>query len=181
MLSKELLTVYFNGLHIKQKIYHIVLKCYIQNFRGFCILRRNYSRFCVLFHNMFWEFTRCDQVVVLLSGFPELTRNSPDIWFSGSKFRGSESSNWAEMNSLNITDGVHGQKFFKHPTGADFITHRLTDARLDTDSSVQDVVTCGNRLITDKDSQTLTAASQGVVQVCFVQSTAFTYLLLIPI
>ena len=130
---------------------------------------------------MFWEFTRCDQVVVLLSGFPELTRNSPDIWFSGSKYHGSESTNWAEINSLNVTDGVHGQKFFKHPTGADFITRRLTDARLDTDSSVQDVVTCGNRLITDKDNQTLMAASQGVVQVCFAQSTAFTYLLFIPI
>uniref|UniRef100_A0A7N2R6B9 CG-1 domain-containing protein n=1 Tax=Quercus lobata TaxID=97700 RepID=A0A7N2R6B9_QUELO len=100
-----------------------------------------------------------------VAGFPELTRNSPDIWFSGSKYHGSESTNWAEINSLNVTDGVHGQKFFKHPTGADFITRRLTDARLDTDSSVQDVVTCANRLITDKDNQTLMAASQGVVQV----------------
>lgn len=98
-----------------------------------------------------------------VAGFPDLSRSSPDIWFAESKYHhSSRSSNWAEINGLSITDGVHDQKFCIHPTGADFITHKLTDARLDTDNSVQDVVTCGDRFITDKDNQ---AASQGVVQV----------------
>ncbi len=144
-----------------------------------CIFTYQKKYIFIFLDNMFWEFTRCNQVVVLLSGFPDLSRSSPDIWFAESKYHhSSRSSNWAEINGLSITDGVHDQKFCIHPTGADFITHKLTDARLDTDNSVQDVVTCGDRFITDKDNQ---AASQGVVQVCFVQSTTFVYLLFIPV
>lgn len=106
---------------------------------------------------------------MLLSGFAELPSNP---WFAGPKYcQSSGLSNLAEINSLtNNADGVHHQKFFvEHPTGADFISHKLTDARLDADSSVQGVLTYRNRLITDKDNQTLMATSEEVVQVCFLQ------------
>jgi hypothetical protein len=109
-------------------------------------------------------------VAVLLSGFAELSSNPPDLWFAGPKYcQSSGLSNLAETNSLANTDGVHYQKYFvEHPTGADFISHKLTDARLDADSSVH-VLTYRDRLITDKDNQTLMATSGEVVQVCLLQ------------
>ncbi|XP_059429611.1 calmodulin-binding transcription activator 2-like isoform X3 [Corylus avellana] len=100
-----------------------------------------------------------------VAGFVELPSNP---WFAGPKYcQSSGLSNLAEINSLtNNADGVHYQKFFvEHPTGADFISHKLTDARLDADSSVQGVLTYRNRLITDKDNQSLMATSGEVVQV----------------
>jgi hypothetical protein len=108
------------------------------------------------------------------SGFAELPNNP---WFAGPKYSQSSGlSNLAEINSLtNNTDGVHYQKFFEHPTGADFISHKPTDTRLDADSSVQGVLTYGERLITDKDNQTLMETSGEVVQVCFLQLNVTCY------
>lgn len=121
---------------------------------------------------MFWEFSRCDLVAVLLSGFPELSMNPPPIWgVAGTKYyQGSGLSNWAETNSSSISNGVHGQKLFaEHPSGAEFLTHNLTDTRMDdTNSSVQDVIN-GDRLIAGKGNQTyMGGASLKIVQVCFV-------------
>lgn len=107
----------------------------------------------------------------LLSGFPELSRRPPG-WSAGSKFYSSESSLWAGMrSSTRNEDRIIDHKIYaEHPSGADFLTHHLTDARLDFASRIQDVVTCGDRLITEIDLQAVTTASQREIQVCFQQS-----------
>ncbi|XP_035547952.1 calmodulin-binding transcription activator 2-like isoform X2 [Juglans regia] len=100
-----------------------------------------------------------------VTGFPELSMNPPGLWLAGPKYcETSGLSNWAEVNSLSNADGSSDQKFFiEHRSEADFITDKLTDARLDADSIVQDGVTRGD--INDKGNQTYMAASLEVVQV----------------
>ncbi|KAG7995696.1 hypothetical protein I3843_01G123000 [Carya illinoinensis] len=100
-----------------------------------------------------------------VTGFPELSINPPGLWLAGPKYcETSGLSNWAEVNSLSNEDGASDQKLFiEHRAEADFITDKLTDARLDADSVVQDGVTRGD--IDDKGNQTCMAASLEVVQV----------------
>lgn len=133
----------------------------------------HYNSLFIILDNMLWEFTRCDQVAVLLSGFPELSINPPGLWLAGPKYcETSGLSNWAEVNSLSNEDGASDQKLFiEHRAEADFITDKLTDARLDADSVVQDGVTRGD--IDDKGNQTCMAASLEVVQVRFLWLTIY--------
>ncbi|XP_035539286.1 calmodulin-binding transcription activator 3-like isoform X2 [Juglans regia] len=100
-----------------------------------------------------------------VAGFPDLSRSPPASWVAGTKYhQGSGLSNCAETNSSSNSNGVHDQKLFtEHPRGADFLTHKLTDARLDANSSVQDV-TKGDRLIAEG-NQTYMGASLEIVQV----------------
>ena len=75
--------------------------------------------------------------------------------------------------STSVQDEVHGssssppdQKFsFEQPNGADFITHKLTDARLGSDSRVQDFAACGAGLSAALDIKGLPASPQKAVQV----------------
>ncbi|KAJ0036031.1 hypothetical protein Pint_24238 [Pistacia integerrima] len=105
-----------------------------------------------------------------IAGLSELSRHSPDSWFTGAKFNHSTGSNmWTQIhnsrtNALNVLD--HDQKLYvEQPGGTDFITHKLTDARLDGDNTVPNIVPCGDRLITDGDVRAVTASSQRVTQV----------------
>lgn len=100
-----------------------------------------------------------------------LPKSSPESWFVGAKFdHGPGSSLWPEIHSSsrNAHD-VHDRKFYVgQPSGADFIAHKLTDARLDGDSTVPDTVVTEDKLITD-----VTAAPQRVIQVGCVHAAAW--------
>lgn len=68
-------------------------------------------------------------------------------------------------SSTRNEDGVIDPKTYaEHPGGADYIAHKLTDARLDVGSRIQDV---GDRLISGIDIQAVTTAPQGEIQVYF--------------
>ncbi|WCJ23221.1 Calmodulin-binding transcription activator 1 [Euphorbia peplus] len=85
-----------------------------------------------------------------VEGFPVLQRNSPGTWFIGSKFdQSSGSSLWPEISCLSkSTHRMHDQKLFvAQHGGPDFISHKLTDSRLDGD--VPDTAATEDRLITD--------------------------------
>ncbi|GAV71635.1 IQ domain-containing protein/CG-1 domain-containing protein/Ank_2 domain-containing protein [Cephalotus follicularis] len=102
-----------------------------------------------------------------VAGFPDLSKDPPDSWLAGAKFgHGATSCLWSEVHSLSRNAfNVHDQKlFFEQPSGADFLTHKITDSRLDTDSKVPDFLTCIDRLITHPDVEVATS-SQSVIQV----------------
>lgn len=90
---------------------------------------------------------------------------------AGYKFNSPESSLCAGINSSTRNEEhVTDQKIYAGQTsGADFLTHQLTQARLDFDRRIQDVVSGGDRLITEIDLQAVTTASQREIQVCFQQ------------
>ena len=70
---------------------------------------------------------------------------------------------WADAHgsSANL-QSMHDQKFyFQQLNAADFLTHKLIDAKLDADNTAQDVVNGGNMLI---------PYGQIVAQVCCVHS-----------
>lgn len=74
-------------------------------------------------------------------------------------------------SSTRNEDHIIDQKIYtEHPSGADILTHQLSDARLDFDSRIQDAVTCGDRSITEIDLQAATTASKREIQVCSQQS-----------
>lgn len=103
------------------------------------------------------------------SGFPESFRDPLSSWYAGPKFaHGAGSSVWNGMDSSTRNErSMHDQNLFvEAPNRADFITHKLTDARLDVDCRVNNV-TCEDRLTTDIDVQVATASSQREAQVCF--------------
>lgn len=106
-------------------------------------------------------------VAASIAGLPELSRHPQ--WFAGSKInRSSGSSLWPQIdnssrNAFSVLD--QHQKFYGgQPSGADFITHKLTDARLAGDSTIANVGTCRERLITDVDAHAVTTSSQGASQ-----------------
>lgn len=106
------------------------------------------------------------------SGLSESFRNPPGTWYAGPKAcQSSGSSDWTGMHSLTRNEcSLHDQNLFvEELNGSDFITHKLTDARLDGNSGVKDL-TCKDRWTTDRDVQAVTAASLGEAQVCALQS-----------
>lgn len=116
-----------------------------------------------------------DLDIFVLSGLSDLSRKTTGSWFTGVKCNYSSGSNmWTQIhnsstNASNVLD--HNQKFYvEQPSGTDFITHKLTDARLDSDSTAPNIVSCGDRLITDIDVRAVAASSQRVTQVCCMLS-----------
>ncbi|XP_044499184.1 calmodulin-binding transcription activator 3-like isoform X1 [Mangifera indica] len=105
-----------------------------------------------------------------IAGLSDLSRKTTGSWFTGVKCNYSSGSNmWTQIhnsstNASNVLD--HNQKFYvEQPSGTDFITHKLTDARLDSDSTAPNIVPCRDRLITDIDVRAVAASSQRVTQV----------------
>ncbi|KAL5849044.1 hypothetical protein ACOSQ4_007057 [Xanthoceras sorbifolium] len=98
-------------------------------------------------------------------GFTEISTHPPGSFLAGDKVNhGTESCMWPQShsssrNAYNVLD--QNQKLY---AGADLITHKLTDARLESDSTARDIVTCGNKLISDLDVHAVTASSQRVTQ-----------------
>lgn len=111
-----------------------------------------------------------------ISGFTELSRTSPGSWHSGPKlYHAAGSSVWAGTHGLTRREeSMHDQKCGVKESGeADFITHKLTDARLDVDGKVRDLVAYGDRLITDIGIQVAPLASKRDIQVCFLLSAVY--------
>lgn len=118
------------------------------------------------------------------SGLSESFRNPPGTWYAGPKaYQSSGSSDWTGMHSLTRNEcSLHDQNLFvenikknlfvEELNGSDFITHKLTDARLDGNSGVKDL-TCEDRFTTDRDVQAVTAPSLREAQVCVLQSTFY--------
>ncbi|KAK9934071.1 hypothetical protein M0R45_021230 [Rubus argutus] len=101
-----------------------------------------------------------------VGGLSESFRNPPGTWYAGPKAcQSSGSSDWTGMHSLTRNEcSLHDQNLFvEELNGSDFITHKLTDARLDGNSGVKDL-TCKDRWTTDRDVQAVTAASLGEAQ-----------------
>lgn len=72
----------------------------------------------------------------------------------------------SSRNATSVLDQHGHQNFYVgQPSGADFITHKLTDARLASDSTIANIGTCGERLITNIDVHAVTTSSQGASQV----------------
>lgn len=95
-------------------------------------------------------------------GSPELSKNHTGSDFAGANiYQGTGSSVWASIQSSNrnVHSGNHQKNFFRQPTGADLITHKLIDAG----SSLQNV-DFGDKLIPNIDSSALKANSQRVFQ-----------------
>ncbi|XP_008223475.1 PREDICTED: calmodulin-binding transcription activator 2-like [Prunus mume] len=102
-----------------------------------------------------------------VGGFPESFRDPLSSWYAGPKFaHGAGSSIWNGMDSSTRNErSMHDQNLFvEAPNRADFITHKLTDARLDVDCRVNNV-TCVDKLTTEIDVQVATASSQREAQV----------------
>ncbi|XP_015574726.1 calmodulin-binding transcription activator 3 isoform X2 [Ricinus communis] len=100
-----------------------------------------------------------------VEGFPMISRNPPESWFIGSKFgQRTESSLWPEIpSSSKSADHVQDQKScVGEHSGADFITHKLRDPRLD--SNGPDTVTIGGRLISNMDDDAVAAVHQKIIQ-----------------
>ncbi|RVW55944.1 Calmodulin-binding transcription activator 2 [Vitis vinifera] len=98
------------------------------------------------------------------SGFAGLSRNQLGSGLAGVHFsHGASTSVQDEIHGSSSS--VHDQKFgFEQPNGADFITNKLTDARLDSDRTVQNFAARGDGLSPALDIKGLTAASQRAVQ-----------------
>ncbi|XP_065863920.1 calmodulin-binding transcription activator 3-like isoform X2 [Euphorbia lathyris] len=82
--------------------------------------------------------------------FPVLPRNSPGTWFIGSNFVQTSGSSMLPGSSSFSKSAyhMHDQKnYVGQHDGTDFISHKLTDSRLDGD--VPDTVATEDRLITD--------------------------------
>ncbi|KAK4856459.1 hypothetical protein QYF36_017763 [Acer negundo] len=100
-----------------------------------------------------------------VAGLPELSTDPPSPWFARDKFyHGTGSSMWPQSNSLSRNAYVVPDQNQKLNAEADSITHKLTDARLDSDSSAPDILTCGNKLISDLDVLAVAASSHRVTQ-----------------
>ncbi|KAJ6720891.1 CALMODULIN-BINDING TRANSCRIPTION ACTIVATOR CAMTA [Salix viminalis] len=95
-------------------------------------------------------------LVPRVEGFHTLPKNPPRTWFAGAKFdHGTKSSLLPGQSVFSLP----GQNFFvDQPGGAEFITHKLTDATLEG-NAVSDTVVSANGLITDR-----TATPQNVIQ-----------------
>ncbi|PQQ00134.1 calmodulin-binding transcription activator 2-like [Prunus yedoensis var. nudiflora] len=91
--------------------------------------------------SMFGSVLHNASLLSQVGGFPESFRDPLSSWYAGPKF-------------------AHGAA----PNRADFITQKLTGARLDVDCRVKNV-TCEDRLTTDIDVQVATASSQRETQV----------------
>lgn len=77
--------------------------------------------------------------------------------------------NECSLHDQNLfVENIKKNLFVEELNGSDFITHKLTDARLDGNSGVKDL-TCEDRLTTDRDVQAVT----GEAQVCVLQSTFY--------
>ncbi|XP_021640212.2 calmodulin-binding transcription activator 3 isoform X2 [Hevea brasiliensis] len=88
----------------------------------------------------------------------------PGSWFNGVKFDHSTGSSlWTEIpGSSKYAYHVPDQKFYVgQPRGADVITRKLTDSRLDGD--IPDSVATGDRLINNVDDQALAAIPQRLI------------------
>ncbi|XP_024023492.1 calmodulin-binding transcription activator 2 isoform X2 [Morus notabilis] len=104
-----------------------------------------------------------------VAGFAELSRNPPGIWDPEPKsYQAAGSSVWAgNLSSTRSDDSTHDQKcYIEQPSTADVITHKLSDAKLDADVRVHDIVTCADRLISEIDVQVATIASKRNIQYC---------------
>ncbi|TQD83512.1 hypothetical protein C1H46_030893 [Malus baccata] len=102
-----------------------------------------------------------------VGGFPESFRDPSSTWYGGPKFdHGAGLSAWQGMDSSMRNEHImHGQNLFvEEPNRADFITLKLTDAKVDAHSGVKDV-TCEDRLTTNIDVQIVSAPSQREDQV----------------
>ncbi|PON64836.1 Notch [Parasponia andersonii] len=102
------------------------------------------------------------------AGFTELSRNPPGSWYPGLKlYHAAGSSVWAPTHgSTRHEESTRGQKCdVEEPGGADFITHKLTDARLDVDGKVSDIFALSDRLITDMGIQVTPLASKRDIEV----------------
>lgn len=103
-----------------------------------------------------------------IAELPELSRNPQ--WFPGSKINhGSGSSIWPQIDNssrdaFSVLD-QHQKFYVGQPSGADFITHKLTDASLASGSTIANIGTCRDRLITDVDVHAVTTSSQRASQV----------------
>ncbi|XP_024170288.1 calmodulin-binding transcription activator 2 isoform X1 [Rosa chinensis] len=103
----------------------------------------------------------------------ESFRNPSGTWYAGPKdYQSAGSSDWA-MNRSTRESSLHDQNlfvedikknFFEELNGSDSITHKLTDARLDSNRKGKDV-TCEDRLTNDIDVQAVTTPSQREAQV----------------
>ncbi|GFZ13843.1 ethylene induced calmodulin binding protein [Actinidia rufa] len=83
-------------------------------------------------------------------GYLELSRDQIDPSSVGAGFHHEAgSSMWADVHGSSGTlHSMHDQKFyFQQLNTADFLTHKLIDAKLDADNTAQDVVNGGNMLI----------------------------------
>lgn len=85
------------------------------------------------------------------TGFQELSRGHLDTGFVGAGFNhGTSSFICADIcgSRGNLSSTCEQKLDSEQLNAADFLTHKLTDARLDADNTVQDV-SCGDRLIPD--------------------------------
>ncbi|WRX21499.1 IQ motif [Theobroma cacao] len=97
---------------------------------------------------------------------PEVAgRNPPGSWFAGSNCNNSsESCFWPEIHhSVADTISMPDQKLYvERPTTGDFITHKEAEVRL---HDVSDVVTRGDKLISDVEAQAAGESPQKVIEV----------------
>ncbi|XP_057959007.1 calmodulin-binding transcription activator 3-like isoform X2 [Malania oleifera] len=96
-------------------------------------------------------------------GFFSLSTNPLGSAFAGANFsHGISSPLWAQVHSSNKSvQNPFDRKFYvEQPGGAESISRKLVDARLDADCRVQDDVTTGIRLIPTDDIQAASISSQ---------------------
>ncbi|KAF8387689.1 hypothetical protein HHK36_026343 [Tetracentron sinense] len=102
------------------------------------------------------------------AGFSEFLRIHPGAGFTGASFIPNASSSvWAEIhNSSRNLSSMQDQKiYFDQSNGADFVTVKLSDTKLDAYGMVKDVLTGGDRVFPDAAFQSLVTDSQRIVQV----------------
>lgn len=104
------------------------------------------------------------------SGFPESGRNPPGSWLGESNFNHntvSGSSFWPGSHHLatnNISMPDH-KLYVEQPTISDFITKEAQVGLHD----VSDAVTCGDKLINDRDVQAVGEFPEKLNQVCYAE------------
>ena len=108
-------------------------------------------------------------IVLYFSGFPESGRNPPGSWFTksnsnhGTGLCFSPDIHHLVTNTISMPD----QKLYvERPTAADFITHKEAQVRR---HDVSDVVTCGDKLISDVEVLAVGESPQKLIQVCYAR------------
>ncbi|XP_030508326.2 calmodulin-binding transcription activator 3 isoform X2 [Cannabis sativa] len=102
-----------------------------------------------------------------VAGIGESSRNPTDSWYPGSKlFHSAGSSLWAHGSTKHEEESMLDQKCdVAVPGGADFIIHKLTDARLDIGGKIHDIVSYSDRLITSTSIQEAPSGPKREIQV----------------
>ncbi|XWS14276.1 hypothetical protein CRYUN_Cryun36dG0108700 [Craigia yunnanensis] len=125
----------------------------------------DYPSACSPVHPIYGSISYTASVEPEVSGFPDSGRNPPGSSFIESNSnQGSRSCFSPDIHHLvTNTISMPDQKLYvEWPTAADFITHKEAQVRR---HDVSDVVTCGDKLISDVDVQAVGESPQKLIQV----------------